>query len=511
MKTSKIVVLAATLLVIFAAHLHPCTIIMVGGKKLALAGNNEDHDDPFAKIWIIPASKNEFGRICFGFEHPAEGGMNDQGLFIDGNALSPETGWVTDPQKPSLPNLEGRNMLDLILAQCATVDDVLAFFQKYNVSSLRRGKFPVADRSGASAVIEWGKDGLRFNRKSAGFQISTNFVTSDFEEGSYPCNRYRLADALLRRAKQVDLSLVRHILSVTHGEGVRERNRATTIFSYICDLRNGVVTIYNYHDFENPVVFNLQEELKKGAMVYDLPSIFKVATNAHRDYLLRHVEEGMKALFKEKDSGLIAEKYRESIRKFQRLTPEEFKMEEVMINALGVQGLRERNEAAALAFFRIQADEYPSSSIAHECVGKAYIYANDRTRALESLNRALNLNPKNQNAQTVLSRLQIPEDLDLENQDKISPYSQIPGSYSFKELGTVTFYRCGGTLWLRASSNTQTPTRIHPLGPRSLTFQFNSEEAGRIEVQFLPNEQGQIKNCRLKLEKQKIDVLGDKI
>jgi hypothetical protein len=88
-------------------------------------------------------------------------------------------------------------MLDLILAQCATVDDVVAFFQKWNIPFLRQAKFPVADRSGASNVIDWGKDGLRFNRKSSGYQISTNFVTSDFEKASAPCNLYRLAEALL--------------------------------------------------------------------------------------------------------------------------------------------------------------------------------------------------------------------------------------------------------------------------------------------------------------------------
>jgi len=509
---SKICALIATILVFLAAHLHPCTIIMVGGKKLALTGNNEDHNDPFAKIWIIPASKNEFGRICFGFERPGEGGMNDQGLFIDANALSFETGWVPDLNKPSLPNLEGRNMLDLILAQCATVDDVVAFFKKWNVPFLRRAKFPVADRSGASAVIEWGKEGLRFNRKSSGYQISTNFVASDFEKTSAPCNRYRLAEALLGQAKQIDLPLIKHILSVTRYEGAREMKRATTVYSYICDLRTGLVYIYNYHDFENPVIFNLQEELKKGATIYDLPLIFKVSTNAHWNFLMRHVEDGLKALVKEKDTGLIAEKYRETIRKFQRLTPEELKIEEPLINALGVLGLRERNHAAALAFFLIQAEIYPSSSIAQECVGKAYIYANDRTRALEHLNRAVNLNPKNQNSQLILSRLQIPDDVDFESQDDVSLYLQIPGSYFFKELNVINFYRCGGTLWMRASNNAQTPTRIHPLKQGSLTFQYNSEEdAGRLEVQFIPDEQGRIKNCRIKLEKNKIDALGVKI
>jgi hypothetical protein len=108
--------------------------------------------------------------------------------------------------------------------------------------------------------------------------------------------------------------------------------------------------------------------------------------------------------------------------------------------------------------------------------------------------------------------LLIPEDVDFESQDDVSPYIQIPGSYFFKELNVMNFYRCGGTLWMRASNNIQTPTRIHPLKQGSLTFQYNSEgDAGRLEVQFIRDEQGRINNCRIKLEKNKIDALGVKI
>lgn len=66
---------------------------MVANGKIVLAGNNEDWRNPKTKIWFIPASNGEYGRVCVGFDDmSAQGGMNDQGLFIDANALSP-TGW----------------------------------------------------------------------------------------------------------------------------------------------------------------------------------------------------------------------------------------------------------------------------------------------------------------------------------------------------------------------------------------------------------------------------------
>ena len=506
MKFVKVISFVVVLVFILSAHLFPCTIIMIAGKGYVLAGNNEDHNDPFAKIWFIPASKGEYGRICLGFEFPrVEGGMNDQGLFIDGNALPP-TGYVADPNRPTRP--ESRSMLDQILAQCASVDDVIAFFQKWNDPHLSRGKFPVADRSGASAVIEWGRGGLQFNRKPSGYQISTNFVTSNFEKGQYPCNRYRTAEAMLSRTEKFDIALVRSILSATHFE-----EGGPTIYSDICDLRNGVIYVYNYHDFENPVIFDLKEELKKGAKTYDLPSLFKIANNAHLKYLQLHAANALRTLVQEKDSAVLADKIRGINQKYQPLIAESLKIDEVSLHNFGFQLLNMRNVTSAFEVFRFISEEYPLSSRAHENLGKAYIYIDDQTRALEHLNRALSLDPENSYARKTLSRLEAPVDIDFESNSGTAFYRQIPGSYSFpdkKVKETLMFYLCGGTLWMRAES-AQTPTRIHPIKPGSLTFELGSLETGRIECQFIPDEQGRIKNCRFRYEKMGIDSLGTKL
>ncbi|MCP5102951.1 MAG: hypothetical protein GY950_06220, partial [bacterium] len=113
-----------------------CTMVMVAKGDVMLAGNNEDWKNPNTKMWIYPPSKNEYGRICFGFDNNfTQGGMNDQGLFIDANALSP-TGWKAVTGKPDYHD----NMMDHILAHCATVDEAIAFFKKYNFQSLAQAK-----------------------------------------------------------------------------------------------------------------------------------------------------------------------------------------------------------------------------------------------------------------------------------------------------------------------------------------------------------------------------------
>lgn len=250
---------------------YSCTIVMAAKDGKVLAGNNEDWKNHNTKVWFIPASKGKYGRICLGFDDGyAQGGMNDRGLFIDINALAP-TGWQPEKGKPYFRG----DIADRILAECATVEDAIAFFKKYNVPGLSRWRAPIADKTGASVVIEWAKGKVQFVRKTGVYQVSTNFVITNFEKGAYPCSRYNIADKMFKKAKKISIDLIRAVLSATHNEG-----RYPTLYSNICDLKNGEIYIYNFHHFEEVVKFNLSKELKKGKKTYDLPSLFSIKTHA---------------------------------------------------------------------------------------------------------------------------------------------------------------------------------------------------------------------------------------
>lgn len=257
------------ILLFFSAYpSQGCTIVMVAKGNIVLAGNNEDWKNPKTKIWFVPASDGEYGRVCVGFDNMfAQGGMNDQGLFLDANALSP-TGWKPIKDKPTF-----KGTLDTILAKCATVEEAIAFCDQYNFSGLARARFPIADRTGASVVIEYGQGKVQYVRKTGVYQIATNFVITNVKGEKYPCARYRVADKMLKNADDISLGLVRAVLDATHQEGPYP-----TVYSNICDLRKGILYLYNLHNFEEVVEFNLEEELKKGRKVYDIPSLFSEKT-----------------------------------------------------------------------------------------------------------------------------------------------------------------------------------------------------------------------------------------
>ena len=259
------IILVLALMLIPVRPANGCTIVMVAKGKFVLVGNNEDWKNPRTKMWFIPAKNGEYGRVCFGFDDMfAQGGMNDQGLFIDANAIG-ATGWKAEEGKRQFRG----EIMDRILATCATVNDAIAFFEKYNVPSLRRARFPIADKTGDSMVVEWAEGEVQYVKSEKSYQIATNFVMTKVKDEKYPCWRYTKAEKMFEEAEKISIDLIRDILSATHQEG-----RSPTQYSNIFDLKTGDVYIYYHYNFENVYKINLINELQKGRKIYDLPSLF---------------------------------------------------------------------------------------------------------------------------------------------------------------------------------------------------------------------------------------------
>ena len=94
--------IAHILIMLISQSSHAYTTVMASKDGMILADNNEDWKDPFTSIQFIPASDDEYGRVCFGFgnimQNP-QGDMNENSLFIDANVLSPK-GWKEEEANP---------------------------------------------------------------------------------------------------------------------------------------------------------------------------------------------------------------------------------------------------------------------------------------------------------------------------------------------------------------------------------------------------------------------------
>ena len=256
------VALLAVLLFLFSGSLTmACSAFLVSDGTVVLAGNNEDYWNPFTNVWFIPKEDGKYGRVCFGVDdYFAQGGMNEAGLFFDGFATAP---FAVKARKGG-ESFKG-NLIEHALETCATVEEVVALFEKYDLSFLERAMLLFGDRSGDAVIIE----GDRFLRKKGRFQLVTNFYQSQHDGDAVPCERFRIAKAMLDSRKSYDVDFCRSVLAAVHNE----KNSPTT-YSNIYDLKNGIVYLYHFHNFENVVVFDLAEELKKGKRYLDLPSLF---------------------------------------------------------------------------------------------------------------------------------------------------------------------------------------------------------------------------------------------
>jgi hypothetical protein len=267
-----------------------CTVFTASLDDTVLFGNNEDVGDKNVTIWFIPATESTYGWVCFRFrdypilidEFPM-GGMNDQGLCFDITSIPgimrPLPGTIEEAlqfieQNNNLPSLTTFNpgtFCGRILETCATVEEAIRAIEQYDFLFYGEFQFLFADKTGDSMILCPDSDGkMKIIRKEGVYQAITNFNVLNPELGYYPCERYENAVYMLEKIESEDNLTVEYFTSIlqkTHGGG--------TTYSTIYDPVQGMVYVYNHHNFGWIVVFDLDEELENGYHSYDILPLFR--------------------------------------------------------------------------------------------------------------------------------------------------------------------------------------------------------------------------------------------
>ncbi len=377
-----------------------CTIVTMARGGRVWIGNNEDWTDPRTKMWMVPASPGEYGRVLFGFDNRfIQGGINEHGLFLDANALEP-TGWKPDPGKPLFEDSFERQIGEYILAHCATVADAVKFFQTYSVF-LGGGKFVIADALGESVVVEWAQGADRITKRDGYYQISTNIPQWNIVPGKVDDPRYNIAEKVILSRNDASLDAVRAILSATHKEWT-----SPTVYSYACDLKSLRVHLYNFHNFEEDYVFNLRAELEKGAREYDIPSLFTVKTAAAIAHEANAPKLGVLEVQQKLAEGGVdaAVAWHQSVKDGRRDLPR-YTFYDMLFQQLGNDLMSRNKTQEALDVFRFACRAFPDSADSWELLGDASLKANDAAQAMASYDKALQLNPQNSELADKLKRL----------------------------------------------------------------------------------------------------------
>jgi hypothetical protein len=267
---------------LLAPPVIPCTAFLVVGDGQVLMGNNEDYWDPETLVWFEPAEEGRHGCVFLGYTNMfPQGGMNDAGLAFDGFATGSNP-LVEQAGKPTF----GGNLISEAMATCSTVDEVERFMKGYDLRFLDTAMLMFSDKSGESVIVE----GDKFLRKQGEYQVVTNFYQSRQGDDLGMCPRFDAASKVLEQREEVSVALCRKALAAAAQE-----DGAQTLYSNIFDLRQGVMYLYHFHNFEQVRVFDLAKELELGKRVLKLPELFD-ETFAFRSFKAKKQQEVAKRI-----------------------------------------------------------------------------------------------------------------------------------------------------------------------------------------------------------------------
>ena len=229
-----------------------CTISVLTDSSNALFLNNEDYNNPKTRIWFVSGGKDYYAIAAYvGFDNGwGQGGLNEKGLAYD---------WVAGAKKEynpakGLKKVKG-NTSERMLESCATVDEAIEFYKKYEEMSFTYAQIMIADKSGDSVLIGSKNGKIYFDKKT--------------NSRGYGFCGLKLKIKMFLNSKA----------TISNGEKILEEcmqgGAYATKYSNVFDLKNGDIYLYRFKVWDKGIRLNLLDELKKGEHYYDIPEIQK--------------------------------------------------------------------------------------------------------------------------------------------------------------------------------------------------------------------------------------------
>ncbi|MBN1532946.1 MAG: hypothetical protein JXA20_09810 [Spirochaetes bacterium] len=254
-----------------------CSIVTMSDGHHAFFSNNEDNSDTRGgRIWFKPAAERRHGYALFGYrvmnigDIPI-GGINDQGLVFDMNAV-PEA-----PLRQGSGNqlIQG-SFFNEILETAATVGDVEAWVRGKDLPLLTTQQAHWADRHGDAIVLGIDPKGdLHVTRKTGNHLISVNWNRAFHEDAPGRNDDWRYDKAAGSIPSKGAISAAR-------AAGVLEAVRLPgTVYSYVVELETGRTDLYHAGDFSRKVILDMTAEIAKGRHEYDIARLFAGQTHGH--------------------------------------------------------------------------------------------------------------------------------------------------------------------------------------------------------------------------------------
>jgi hypothetical protein len=270
MKNYPAYLLQALLCLLVSQHLlHACSTYKITVHGKTMMGTNYDawFTDPV--IWF---ETDGYGAAFSGARREGanvapQTGLNEHGLaFVSLATLPPENGRPSAGRKP----IDNRSAyLKDILHTCKTVEEVKAYIEQYDHSTLTNDVFLYTDSAGHYLVAE----PYVLTLGTDASYVLGNFCPSTITDFS-TVNQARYINGSAFVKNRLDSSLAfctalsdtMHVCRGKIGDG--------TLLTSILDLQRGIIHLYFYHDYTHHAQIDLREELTKGEHRIAIVSLF---------------------------------------------------------------------------------------------------------------------------------------------------------------------------------------------------------------------------------------------
>lgn len=259
-----------------------CSMYKITTADGSVVGCNEDAWRLTPRIWFENKGlAGQYGAVFTGSRYDGKNGFAPQsGMNVHGLVYSrlaaPNPGKPANfvPAKPiDHPTL----FLKEVLHSCASVAEVKTLFQKYDHSLFNQDVLIYIDSTGNYLIVE----PYRLIEGNESKYVLSNFCPSVTDEASARAlARYRNGRDFLKTHKTLSPDFYRQLSDTMHV--CREKIGDGTLQTSIWDHKKGTVTLYFYHNYQYPVVFNVLSELLKGDHMMEVDKLFPENEEFHK-------------------------------------------------------------------------------------------------------------------------------------------------------------------------------------------------------------------------------------
>ncbi len=370
--------------ILLASFSSKACYFIIGKKNgQVLVGYNEDWYQSNAKYWFeYPSKREKYGAVFFGFGGEfkiAQGGINEKGLFFDGNSIPKQIlNESVKKEKKAAPVPIFKNLLK----NCATVDEAINYLKQYYIPFIKSVQIILADSQGSYAVIDL-NGVVERGTLSEGYKIITNFRSTD---QNHFCYRYDLTSSLLEKEFSNNVAEFENILSTA-----RQTFPGATVYSTISELNSQKINLYYNHKFTNNVEIDLKKLLAEGKKeVVALENLFpkRMITELIDVWNKKGVNASLSFFYREFNNPKT---------KFQVDAEQLYDLTNVLLNR------QHPNESLIVA--RKNCELFPDSDLSFEALGKSLFWNGEVNESRQAYEKAKYLNPANRWASIVLSQL----------------------------------------------------------------------------------------------------------